>query len=66
MITESNGFIVVDTTGKVVFDKIYKTQGLAQSVINTGARRGNRTQNQELVVIPMPDPELLRFVINNK
>jgi len=60
-----SGFLVVDkNTGKVVFDKIYTTEGRAQSIINAGLRRGNLKGAEDLVVIPMPNDSLLKKIAN--
>lgn len=59
------GFLVINkNTGKVVFDKIYVSEGRANSIIKQGLRRGNVNGfgEEELAVIPMPSERVLKTV----
>lgn len=61
------GFLVVNKqTGDVIFDKIYKTEGRAQAIINQGLRKGNvgKTHVDDLVVIKMPSASVLKDIAN--
>lgn len=53
------GFLIVNkNTGEVVRDKIYKSEGLAQGVIN----KTNVSDKGEWVVIPMPRADIIKGV----